>query len=704
MRPRPCPWWDRHCRLSYKYKLRLFAKRNSSAKYLVAYKNAVKKCKYCQRRVFRVYNGKLKHKLKGMKPSSKAFWRLTKQIAGLSRVGSKSAPNAEKLASHFAEKMSNAADAEDNCWTPRSNSNASLRSFRVSYDAVVERLQKLDTSKSINSIPNYLLKNCAKAIAPSMCRLFKFICNRAQYPSSWKVGRITPLHKKGKMSDVKMYRPVTVAPNEGLVFEGVLYDEFYDFLDNHIPKSQFGFLRGCGTQDYGAALVMQLVEILERRNQAVVISLDVAGAFDRVWHSGLLKKLQKKGTSGKALKLIKSYLTDRFIEVVTGSERSSRKQIFSGVPQGGKWSAPLWDFEISTLDELGLDGLLSYADDCSLVYEVSDENASSIIDTINLDLQKLSDWGITWHVSFEPTKTYAMVVSRKRCPFDAAGISFDGFDIEVVKELKLVGFTLDSKMTMGSMVDKLCKKARQKIGALYKLRYNLDANSMEAMYRAFIRSAMEYGNMVHMIAAQTHLDKLDRVQKSAERIGGFSVEPLASRRDASVIGFAFKLLDGKGRGCLNTLTPALVDVVPVKQLRHSLSGIQVTRSHNSSSLKSYERSFIGRLPNIWSSLPAHLIQHGMNNNSWTSVTKKCQRFLVGRDASGPASVKSHDESLSSAGSRFTIYYTTTELIAFKPQGIPPLGFNEHSKVPRAFAKETLITKYCNKLNQSINAV
>ena len=46
-----------------------------------------------------------------------------------------------------------------------------------------------------------------------------------------------------------------------------------------------------------------------------------------------------------------------------------------------------------------------------------------------------------------------------------------------------------------------------------------------------------------MGAAQSHLDKLDKVQHSAEKIGDFTVEPLQARRDAAAMSFALKLLD-----------------------------------------------------------------------------------------------------------------------------------------------------------------
>ena len=71
----------------------------------------------------------------------------------------------------------------------------------------------------------------------------------------------------------------------------------------------------------------------------------------------------------------------------------------------------------------------------------------------------------------------------------------------------------------------------------------------------FIRSIMEYNSISWMGADQSHLDKLDRVQHSAEKIGNFTAEPLQARRDAAAMSFALKLLDGKARGELKNFIP-----------------------------------------------------------------------------------------------------------------------------------------------------
>ena len=83
-----------------------------------------------------------------------------------------------------------------------------VTSFKVCIKKVLKSLKALDVNKSINSVANYLLKNCAKEIAPSMNSLFKFIVRRGEYPQHWKIGRVTPLHKRKEVSKPKNYRPV----------------------------------------------------------------------------------------------------------------------------------------------------------------------------------------------------------------------------------------------------------------------------------------------------------------------------------------------------------------------------------------------------------------------------------------------------------------------------------------------------------------
>ena len=111
-----------------------------------------------------------------------------------------------------------------------------------------------------------------------------------------------------------------------------------------------------------------------------------------------------------------------------------------------------------------------------------------------------------------------MVISKKISPFDASGLRFGGEEVEMVDEMKLVGFVFDKKMTLEPMVKRSSKKGRAKVAALYRLKPYLDSQNIETMYKAFVRSSIEYGNLEYMVAAPTHLKKLDRIQAAAERL------------------------------------------------------------------------------------------------------------------------------------------------------------------------------------------
>ena len=156
-----------------------------------------------------------------------------------------------------------------------------------------------------------------------------------------------------------------MVPNEDMVFEDVPGDQLYEFLVEFIPVSQFGFLRKCGTQDYGAVVSMKIMSALEKRLEIIMVSLDVDGAFDRVWWARFKNRLAARGMSGRALHLIKDYLHERHIQVVAGGKSSSKKEIFSGVPQGAKWSPKLWNFDISEMPSvLSKEAIpFNYADD-----------------------------------------------------------------------------------------------------------------------------------------------------------------------------------------------------------------------------------------------------------------------------------------------------------------------------------------------------
>ena len=64
--------------------------------------------------------------------------------------------------------------------------------------------------------------------------------------------------------------------------------------------------------------------------------LDISKAFYKVWHEGLLYKLESIGISGNLVIQFRSFLNNRYQRVVINGQHSNSNwaQILAGVPQG----------------------------------------------------------------------------------------------------------------------------------------------------------------------------------------------------------------------------------------------------------------------------------------------------------------------------------------------------------------------------------
>ncbi|XP_013165296.1 PREDICTED: uncharacterized protein LOC106116102 [Papilio xuthus] len=68
---------------------------------------------------------------------------------------------------------------------------------------------------------------------------------------------------------------------------------------NHIGDRQYGFRQRRSAGDLLAYLTHRWSEAIEGKGEALAVSLDVAKAFDRVWHKALLSKLPSYGLPEK---------------------------------------------------------------------------------------------------------------------------------------------------------------------------------------------------------------------------------------------------------------------------------------------------------------------------------------------------------------------------------------------------------------------
>ena len=73
--------------------------------------------------------------------------------------------------------------------------------------------------------------------------IYKNCIKTGIYPNAWKKSNIVPVHKKGDMQIVNNYRPVSLLPIVGKVFEKILSNSIFGYLQENclLCDSQSGF-------------------------------------------------------------------------------------------------------------------------------------------------------------------------------------------------------------------------------------------------------------------------------------------------------------------------------------------------------------------------------------------------------------------------------------------------------------------------------
>ena len=162
--------------------------------------------------------------------------------------------------------------------------------------------------------------------------------NSCIYSSIWKKANVKPVHKKDDQQCFYNYRLVSLLPVFGKIFEKLIFNEIYFFLDREklLNTNQSGFRPFNSFVNQLPNITHEILFSFDCNPSLEVPSIfvDISKAFDKVWNEGLLHKLKSFGISGTLLNLIKHYLTDRSQRVLLNDQCSNWQPILAGVRQG----------------------------------------------------------------------------------------------------------------------------------------------------------------------------------------------------------------------------------------------------------------------------------------------------------------------------------------------------------------------------------
>ena len=412
-----------------------------------------------------------------------------------------------KKASIFNVFFSEQCNIFDNGSTiPEVNYKTNTRILDISFSSsdLSKIIKGLNPNKGHghDNISIKMIHMCGDSIIPPLKKIFDSAIRTGHFPDSWKKGNIVPVHKKESKNLVKNYRPISLLPIFGKIFEKVIYDNLFNYLqvNNLLSEKQSGFRKGDSCISQLIAITHNLYNSFDGNPSLDTrgVFLDISKAFDKVWHKGLLYKLKCYGVEGDLYNILDNYLTNRKQKVVLNGQSSSWLGVNAGVPQGSVLGPLLFLIYINDLPDLIVSDAKLFADDTSIFSTVVDESRSSVV--LNNDLTAVKNWAFQWKMAFNPDpnkQATEVVFSHKRNPVNHPTLFFNDSPVAIAPFQKHLGMILDEKLNFNPHLNEKISKANKGICLIKLLRCYLPRKALFDIYKSFVRPHLDYGDVIY---------------------------------------------------------------------------------------------------------------------------------------------------------------------------------------------------------------
>ena len=377
---------------------------------------------------------------------------------------------------------------------------------------------------------------------------------------------ITPILKSVDRSLPENYRPVSMTNHLTKIFERVLRKAIVDHLEAHelMNKTQHGFRARHSTITQILNFYDSVLTMLEEGNPVDAIYLDFSKAFDKVDHRILLKKAESVGITGKILKWIEAFLSNRQQRVRIGDVLSAREWVRSGVPQGSVLGPLLFIIMLIDIDDDIKHSMLgSYADDTRLwrfIHKIEDQQL------LQDDLQVLYDWAEKNNKSFNDKKFEYLPLGSSN--MKRSYTTPNGSKIREKEHVRDLGVQMSSNGSFEEHMRCCVKGAFQVSSWVLRTFLSRDRYVIKVLLQSLVVPKVEYASVVWSPFDNTNIQMLENVQRKftskilqyqtwneelqryictvdyVERLKDLKIYSLERRRERFMILYAYRVLIG----------------------------------------------------------------------------------------------------------------------------------------------------------------
>ena len=388
----------------------------------------------------------------------------------------------------------------------------------ISIGEVKALLRTINTSKCTNSDdwPAWVSKASHEDLCIPVADIFNCMLATNHYPNVWKSAEIRPLKKVKNPETPKDYRPISLLHHLGKLGESVILQRLKMKIEAKLRKNQFAYQQSLSTTDALTSIIHDWCVELDSLNTSHVtaVLIDMSKAFDKMDPNKLLIKLKSLGTNDGLLNLINDFLTDRECCVKMG-EKSEYKPITMGAPQGTRLGPWLW---LAYIDDLTADfKMVKYADDVTL-YAPFKKTSRSTQD-FQTSLDNISSWAETNNMIINAQKTQQIQVTLSEPKYETV-LQMNGVIVNTTDTVKLLGITIDQRLTFSEHVDNLCEAMETRLYGMRSLkRLGLNKTGLVRYYTTNIRTALTYACQAWTpLLSDILTNKIIQVERKALRV------------------------------------------------------------------------------------------------------------------------------------------------------------------------------------------
>ena len=273
-----------------------------------------------------------------------------------------------------------------------------------------------------DGIPNVMLQKCADLLIPFLLQIYQAILMLNIYPRSWNESITVVIHKLGKPRyDVpKAFRPIALLNTMGKVLTAIIAEEVSNLVEREglLPNSHFGGRPGRMTTDAVHLLTHKIKEAWRKGKVALILFLDVEGAFPNAVTDRVIHTLRRKRLPERHVNYVRNLLENRVSRLKFDDFTSAPMQINNGIGQGDPLSMILYIMYNADLVDIaeGNDELsLGFVDDAIVAVEGDDfhDTTNKIRDIMTRPGGAL-EWSTDHNSKFELSKLAVMHLSQKK--------------------------------------------------------------------------------------------------------------------------------------------------------------------------------------------------------------------------------------------------------------------------------------------------